>query len=80
MIVLGAPIWEKRMATVDEITGGSPCAASTFAGPDGRSRRPSENEHEIARSQGRYGAEVWTADLSGGSTIAAQLVIGKTRA
>jgi NAD(P)H dehydrogenase (quinone) len=66
MIVLGAPIWEKRMATMDEITGGSPYGASTLAGPDGRSRRPSENELEIARSQGRYVAEV-----------AAQLVVGK---
>jgi NAD(P)H dehydrogenase (quinone) len=66
MIVLGAPIWEKRMAIMDEITGGGPYGASTLAGPDGRSRRPSENELEIARSQGRYVAE-----------IAAQLVEGK---
>lgn len=66
MIVLGAPIWEKRMATMDEITGGSPYGASTMAGPDGRSRKPTENELEIARSQGRYVAEV-----------VAQLVVGK---
>jgi NAD(P)H dehydrogenase (quinone) len=66
MIVLGAPIWEKRMAIMDEITGGGPYGASTLAGPDGRSRRSSENELEIARSQGRYVAE-----------IAAQLVEGK---
>jgi NAD(P)H:quinone oxidoreductase type IV len=58
MIVLGAPIEEKRMATMDEITGGSPYGASTLAGPDGRSRRPSENELAIARAQGRYVAEV----------------------
>jgi NAD(P)H dehydrogenase (quinone) len=66
MIVLGAPIWEKRMATIEEITGGSPYGASTLAGPDGRSRRPSENELAIARSQGRYVAET-----------AAQLAAGK---
>jgi NAD(P)H dehydrogenase (quinone) len=66
MIVLDAPIWETRMATMDEVTGGSPYGASTLAGPDGRSRRPSENELEIACSQGRYVAEV-----------AAQLVVGK---
>jgi NAD(P)H dehydrogenase (quinone) len=56
-IVLGAPIWERRMSTMDEITGGSPYGASTLAGPDGRSRQPTDNELEIARSQGRYVAE-----------------------
>jgi NAD(P)H dehydrogenase (quinone) len=65
MIVLGAPIWEKRIATMDEITGGSPYGASTLAGPDGRSRRPSENELAIARAQGRYVAEV-AAQLAAG--------------
>jgi hypothetical protein len=43
---------------MNEITGGSPYSASTLAGPDGRSRQPSENELAIARSQGRYVAEV----------------------
>lgn len=57
MIVLGAPIWEKRISTMDEITGGSPYGASTLAGPDGRSRRPTENELVIARSQGRSVAQ-----------------------
>jgi len=65
MIVLGAPIWEKRMATMDEITGGTPYGASTLAGPDGRSRRPTENELAIARAQGRYVAEV-AAHLAAG--------------
>jgi NAD(P)H dehydrogenase (quinone) len=37
---------------VDEITGGSPCGATTIAGGDG-SRRPSANELEGARYQGR---------------------------
>jgi NAD(P)H dehydrogenase (quinone) len=67
MMVLGAPIGEKRMATMDEITGGTPYGASTLAGPDGRSRTPSQNELEIARSQGRYVADV-----------AAQLVAGRS--
>jgi len=66
MIVLGAPIWEKRMATMDEISGSGPYGASTLAGPDGHNRRPSKNALAIARSQGRYVAEV-----------AAQLVVGK---
>jgi NAD(P)H dehydrogenase (quinone) len=68
MIVLGAPIGEKRMATMDEITGGTPYGASTLAGPDGRSRTPSENELEIARSQGRYVAEVAAQLAAGRST------------
>jgi NAD(P)H dehydrogenase (quinone) len=57
MIVLGAPIWERRMSTMDEITGGSPYGATTLAGPDGRNRQPTGNELAIARSQGRYVAE-----------------------
>jgi NAD(P)H dehydrogenase (quinone) len=45
------------MSTMDEITGGSPYGASTLAGPDGRSRQPTDNELAIALSQGRYVAE-----------------------
>jgi NAD(P)H dehydrogenase (quinone) len=57
MIVVGVPYAEQRLMNMDEITGGSPYGASTLAGPDGK-RRPSENELEIARYQGRHVAEI----------------------
>ena len=46
---------------MNEITGGTPCGASTIAGPDG-SRMPSGNELEMASYQGRYVAAL-TDDL-----------------
>jgi NAD(P)H:quinone oxidoreductase type IV len=67
MIVVGAPPSEKAMARMDEITGGGPYGAATLAGSDGR-RNPSENELQLARSQGRHVAE-----------IAARLVEGARR-
>jgi NAD(P)H dehydrogenase (quinone) len=57
LIVVGVPYAEQRLMNMDEITGGSPYGASTLAGPDGK-RRPSENELEIARYQGRHVAEI----------------------
>jgi multimeric flavodoxin WrbA len=41
---------------LDEITGGSPYGATTIAGGDG-SRKPTENELQGARHQGRKIAE-----------------------
>ena len=38
---------------MDEVTGGTPYGATTLAGGDG-SRRPSENELELARFQGEH--------------------------
>lgn len=56
MIIAGVPYVEKRLTSMDEITGGSPYGAGTLAG-DG-SRQPSENELAIARFQGRYVARI----------------------
>jgi hypothetical protein len=42
---------------MNEITGGSPSGAGVLAGGNG-SRRPSENEPAIARSQGRHAAAI----------------------
>jgi len=64
MIIVGVPYTEKRLMSMEEISGGSPYGASTLAGPDG-SRTPTENELEIARAQGRRVAEI-TRDLSKG--------------
>lgn len=57
MVCVGLPYsWAGQM-TLDEITGGAPYGATTIAGGDG-SRRPSANELEGARFQGRLVAEV----------------------
>jgi NAD(P)H dehydrogenase (quinone) len=57
MIVVGLPYSAQGQMRLDEITGGSPYGASTIAGPDG-SRKPSANELELARFQGRHVAEI----------------------
>jgi len=57
MIIVGLPYaWQGQMR-LDEITGGSPYGASTIAGGDG-SRRPSANELDGARFQGKHVAEI----------------------
>jgi NAD(P)H dehydrogenase (quinone) len=57
MIIVGLPYTAKGQTRMDEITGGSPYGATTLAGSDGK-RRPSENELELARFQGRHVAEI----------------------
>lgn len=54
---------EPDILNMEHITGGSPYGASTFAGADGKSRAVPEHDLKIARSQGRYVAEV-TAKLA----------------
>ena len=56
-VIIGVPYTCSRLLKMDEITGGSPYGAGTLAGGDG-SRRPSENELEIARFQGRHVAAI----------------------
>lgn len=57
MIEVGLPYSFAGQSTLDELTGGSPYGISTIAGADG-ARRPSENELEGARFQGRHVAEI----------------------
>ena len=52
MIIVGLDYGHAGQMTLEEVTGGSPYGASTIAGGDG-SRRPSENELQGARYQGR---------------------------
>jgi multimeric flavodoxin WrbA len=54
---VGVPYSETRLTNMTEITGGSPYGASTITGGDG-SRQPSQNELEIARTQGRHVAGI----------------------
>ena len=58
MIIVGVPYSEAALTNMDEITGGSPYGAGTLAGADGKSRKVSENEKVIARTQGRHVAEI----------------------
>jgi len=64
MVIVGVPYSEARLTTMAEVTGGTPYGATTLAAADG-SRRPSENELEIARFQGRHVAGI-AARLHGG--------------
>ncbi|MDH4226984.1 MAG: NAD(P)H:quinone oxidoreductase [Deltaproteobacteria bacterium] len=57
MVIAGLPYAFQGQMRTDEITGCSPYGASTIAGGDG-SRKPSKNELDGARFQGRYIAEI----------------------
>jgi NAD(P)H:quinone oxidoreductase type IV len=57
MILVGVPYSEPGLTVMTEISGGTPYGATTLAGADG-SRRPSENELQLARAQGRRVAEI----------------------
>lgn len=57
MIIVGVPYAVKALFNMNEITGGTPYGATTLADSDG-SRRPSENELEIARAQGEHVARI----------------------
>lgn len=57
MVIVGLPYAWQGQTRIDEITGGSPYGATTIAGGDG-SRKPSANELEGARWQGRHVAVI----------------------
>jgi NAD(P)H dehydrogenase (quinone) len=56
-VVVGLPYSFQGQMRNDEITGGSPYGASTIAGTQGE-RRPTENELEASRFQGRHVATI----------------------
>ena len=57
MVIVGVPYACAGLTNMNEITGGTPYGATTLAGADG-SRRPSQNELEIARFQGNHVAGI----------------------
>lgn len=57
MACVGLPYSFTGQMRLDEVTGGSPYGASTIAGGDG-ARRPSDNELDGARFQGRHVADI----------------------
>lgn len=56
MVIVGMNYGFAGQMTLDEITGGSPYGATTIAGGDG-ARKPSQNELDGARYQGKVVAE-----------------------
>jgi NAD(P)H dehydrogenase (quinone) len=56
MIVVGLDYGHAGQMTLSEVTGGSPYGATTIAGGDG-SRKPTDNELQGARYQGRKVAQ-----------------------
>ena len=57
MIIVGVPYSVPALMNMSEISGGTPYGATTLAAPDG-SRKPSANELDIARFQGKHVAEI----------------------
>lgn len=57
MIVIGVPYSEQRLMNIEEVSGGSPYGASSISGPNS-DKEPTENEAEIAKTQGRRIAEI----------------------
>lgn len=57
MVIAGLPYSFQGQMRQDEITGGSPYGITTITAGDG-SRKPSQNELEGARFQGRHVAEI----------------------
>lgn len=56
MVIVGLPYSFKGLTRMDEIAGGSPYGATTIAGNN--DRKPSSNELEGARFQGRHVANI----------------------
>src|SRR5260370_42494734 len=57
MVIVGVPYSCAGLTKMEKITGGTPYGATTLAGADG-SRRPSQNELDIARFQGQHVASL----------------------
>ena len=57
MVIVGLPYTFAGQMRIDELTGGSPCGASTITGGQGQ-RMPSETELDAARFQGAHVAKI----------------------
>jgi len=57
MLVVGLPYSAPELMHMDEISGGTPCGATTLAGADG-ARLPSAKELALASFQGRHVAQL----------------------
>jgi NAD(P)H dehydrogenase (quinone) len=66
MIIVGLPYTHKELATMKEITGGTPYGASCVTGSGAESRMPSALELEMCRFQGEHVTRI-TAQLAAGA-------------
>jgi NAD(P)H dehydrogenase (quinone) len=66
MIIVGLPYTFKDLATMREITGGTPYGASSIAGAGAESRMPTALELEMCRFQGEHVTRI-TANLVRGA-------------
>jgi NAD(P)H dehydrogenase (quinone) len=66
MIIVGLPYTFKDLATMREITGGTPYGASSITGAGSEHRMPSELELEMCRYQGEHVARI-TAQMVAGA-------------
>jgi NAD(P)H dehydrogenase (quinone) len=70
MVIVAPPYSEQGLTNMEEITGGTPYGATTITKGDG-SRRPSANELQVARTQGRVVAETAAALKIGRAGVSA---------
>jgi NAD(P)H dehydrogenase (quinone) len=66
MIIVGLPYTHKELATMKEITGGTPYGASCVTGSGAESRMPSALELEMCRFQAEHVTRI-TAQLAAGA-------------
>jgi NAD(P)H dehydrogenase (quinone) len=66
MIVVGLPYTFKELATMREVTGGTPYGASCVTGTGSETRMPTPLELDLCRCQGEHVARI-TARLVSGS-------------
>jgi NAD(P)H dehydrogenase (quinone) len=65
MIVVGLPYTFKDLATMREITGGTPYGASCVAGSGSEARMPTKLELEMCRFQGEHVARITSKMVAG---------------
>jgi NAD(P)H dehydrogenase (quinone) len=65
MIVVGLPYTFKDLATMREVTGGTPYGASCVTGSGAELRMPSPLELEMCRYQGEHAARITARLVSG---------------
>jgi NAD(P)H dehydrogenase (quinone) len=68
MIVVGTPYTYKDLATIREVSGGSPYGASCITGADAEYRMPTPLELGICRFQGEHVAKVTSRFVAGAKT------------
>jgi NAD(P)H dehydrogenase (quinone) len=65
MIIVGLPYTFKDLATMREVTGGTPYGASSITGAGSEMRMPSALELEMCRYQGEHVAKITTRLVTG---------------